>query len=62
MKIPKQILNLLIMGMSCIVFFGCAGLRESRKIENDFTLVFPWTDDYTTLTTPDGQVYYEAWE
>lgn len=62
LNISYQTLKLLIMEISCIVFFGCTGLRESQKIENDIALVFPWTDDYATLTTTDGQVYYEAWE
>jgi len=50
------------MGVFCIVFFGCAALKPSQVTKNDCALVFPRTDDYEKLTSPDGQPYYEAWE
>ena len=62
MKISNQTFNLLIMGVFCIVFFGCAALKPSQVTKNDCALVFPRTDDYEKLTSPDGQPYYEAWE
>ncbi len=59
MKISKHVLAVVVLSIG---FLGGAESLHAQAIENECASVFPWSDDCTRLTSPDGQLYYEAWE